>query len=82
MCVVFLAGGSLNQSAFALASLVLHATATFLSFTYTLRLLPHFLSKPISSSSLYQSCALGAAICAVHPQRVEAVAWLSAQVCV
>ena len=70
----------LSQAATALASLMLHAAAAVLSHLYTARLLAATTDLGRRPAALAWSSAGGTALVFCHPQRAEAVAWLSAQV--
>lgn len=84
-----------SQLATALASWLLHLIASVLSFAYAHRLISMFwVSSHQPNESAHRSvniyglpvsavplcCTIGVLLTFVHPQRAEAVAWLSAQV--
>lgn len=77
MSVVELSGFS--QQAAAAASFALHLTCALLGYGLSVRLL-RLLGPWPDNDRLRGSCGLATAIVFVHPQRAEAVAWLSAQV--
>jgi len=76
MGVIEASGYPLSQLAAATASFVLHLVCALLAYGYSVRLL--LLLGPWSD--VHWSCSVATAVVFVHPQRAEAVAWLSAQV--
>jgi hypothetical protein len=75
MSVVELSG--LSQPPAAAASFALHLACALLAYSLSVRLLRRL--GPWDDEARW-SCGVATAIVFVHPQRAEAVAWLSAQV--
>lgn len=85
MVVLELGGRVYSQEATAIASWLLHLACSILSYFYINRVLTWFTAKndqdgTQSTARRRLCCMIGVLITFCHPQRAEAVAWLSAQV--
>ena len=69
--------GQMNPWGYHLASLLLHAANAVLVYFVARRLLATALAQRVSPTLLSAGAALAALVFAVHPQRVESVAWIS-----
>ncbi len=69
----------MNPIGYHLTSLILHVASAVIFYSITLRLLSAAFSSTPSGTALRVAAGFGALVFAIHPLRVEAVAWASAR---